>query len=135
MPRPNARAGQCVQQNNRRKPPRLFTNAQLVLAILITGISYSQGLTLFRNLGLTFISIGTFYRIQARLHQPIVDYEKKTVHRNREAMRPDATVGIDGSWNHRRHGTDCIVDMYDCRTGRIVDFEIVSNANRLQRGN
>jgi hypothetical protein len=107
----------------------------LVLAILITGISYSQGLTLFRNLGLMFISVGTFYRIQARLQQPILDYAKKTARRNREAMHAGATVGIDGSWNHRRHGSDCIVDIYDCGTGRIVDFEIVSKSNHFAHGN
>jgi hypothetical protein len=50
-------------------------------------------------------------------------------------MQPDARVGIDGSWSHRRNAAECIVDMYNCRSGKFVDFEAVSKNNPCYPGN
>jgi hypothetical protein len=50
--------------------------------------------------------------------------------RNRAAMKENATVGIDGSWNHRRNGPAHIIEMIDTESGRVVDFEIVERGNQ-----
>jgi hypothetical protein len=44
-------------------------------------------------------------------------------------MKENATVGIDGSSNHRANGEAHIIDMIDTESGRVFDFEIVKRGN------
>jgi hypothetical protein len=43
----------------------------------------------------------------------------------RQEMFPDSIIGFNGSWSHRRGAKECVVVFVDCRTNKIVDFEIV----------
>jgi hypothetical protein len=50
-------------------------------------------------------------------------------------MEPYACTAINGSGDHHRNGEMQTVDLVDCRSGRIVDFEIVVNKTNFHEGN
>jgi hypothetical protein len=55
--------------------------------------------------------------------------------KNRAATGPNSTICIDGSWNHRRNGNFCIVDVIDFQTKKIVDFAIIYKSTPFKSGN
>jgi hypothetical protein len=65
----------------------------------------------------------------------IVSFTRKIVAENREKMKSQAMIGIDGSWNHRRKRPAHILDMLDVGSGRVVDFKIVQKTTASGRGN
>jgi hypothetical protein len=50
-------------------------------------------------------------------------------------MTDPSVVAFDGSWSHRRGAKECVVVLIDCRTKRIVDFEIVLKTKAGVMGN
>jgi hypothetical protein len=50
-------------------------------------------------------------------------------------MTPGSILSFDGSWSHRRGANDWIVVFIDCRSQRIVDFEIVQRPKAWCSGN
>jgi hypothetical protein len=65
----------------------------------------------------------------------IIAFARKIAGENHDKMRPQAVVGIDGSWNHRRNGSAHLLDMFDVGSRRVIDFEIVQKATASGRGN
>jgi hypothetical protein len=64
----------------------------------------------------------------------IATLARKIAAENREKMKPQAVVGINGSWSRRKNGSMHIIDMVDDGSGRVVGFEIVQKANESGRG-
>jgi hypothetical protein len=50
-------------------------------------------------------------------------------------MKPQAVVGIDGSWNHQRNESANLLDVVDVGSGSVVDFEMVQETTASGRGN
>lgn len=50
-------------------------------------------------------------------------------------MTEGAVVGFDGAWSHWRRAKECVVILIDCKTKKIVDFEIVTKAKHDCPGN
>ena len=43
-------------------------------------------------------------------------------------MKPDTVISFDGSWDHKRNGRYCIVDVIDQSQKKIIDFEVVQKS-------
>ena len=50
-------------------------------------------------------------------------------------MNDDTIVSIDGAWDHRRHGSACIVTMIDIQSRKIIDFSIRQKKKQFVFGN
>lgn len=60
---------------------------------------------------------------------------KKSAKKYLEKMEENAIISIDGAWDHRRHGTTCIVTFIDINSRKIVDFEIAFQPKQFVDGN
>jgi hypothetical protein len=70
----------------------------------------------------------------------IVAFARQIAAENRENGKPQAVIGIDGRWKHRRNGSAHTLGMVEVGSGRVVDFkiaekEIASGCGNQQRGN
>jgi hypothetical protein len=65
----------------------------------------------------------------------ILAFARKIATENREKMKPQAVIGIDGSWEHRRNGSAHLLDMVDVGSGRVVNFEMVQKTTASGPGN
>jgi hypothetical protein len=73
------------------------------------------------------------YPVQPLIVPGIVAFTRKTAAENREKMKPQAGLRIDGSWTHRRNGSTNFLEMVDVGSRRYVDSEIAQNVSG--RGN
>jgi hypothetical protein len=103
--------------------------------MLVAGMTYTAIATFLLGIGVIPFSATAVYAAQVILGPGIVAFARKVCPRNRAAMKENATVGIDGSWNHRRNGSAHIIDMIDTDSGRVVDFEVVERPNHRRKGN
>jgi hypothetical protein len=87
------------------------------------------------GIGVIPFSPAAVYAAQVVLVPGIVAFATRVCARNRAAMKRNAVVGIDGSWNHRRNGSAHVIDMIDVDSGRVVDFEVVEKSTSRRRGN
>jgi hypothetical protein len=87
------------------------------------------------NIGLIPRSPTAVYKAQIWIVPGIISFTRRIVAENREKMKSQAMVGIDGSWNHRRKGSAHILEMVDVGSGRVVDFEIVQKTTASGSGN
>jgi hypothetical protein len=114
---------------------RTVSTMMATLAIIIAGLSYIKSRDLLLNLNIQPITMKEFYTNQALIIHPIIEYARRLAQQNREAMGNYSTICIDGSWNHRRNGNFCIVEVIDFRTQKIVDFEIIYKTTPFKTGN
>ena len=42
-------------------------------------------------------------------------------------IEPGTVISFDGSWDHRRRGSNCILAVFSCQTHKIIACEMVSN--------
>jgi hypothetical protein len=65
----------------------------------------------------------------------IAPFDRRIAVENREKAKPQAVIGIDGGWNHRRNESAHTLDMIDVGSGRVADIEIVQKETASKRGN
>jgi hypothetical protein len=104
-------------------------------AVLFSAISFTTASSVLLCLGLIPITAAGFYLVQKSLRTPILDHAKWLVAKNRSEMKPESTISINGSWTHRRHASDAIVDVIDVGTNKIIDFEILTKSTKQRSGN
>jgi hypothetical protein len=105
------------------------------LALLLGATTYLSAAYLLLDIGLIPFSPAAVYRAQLLIIPGTIAFARKIAAENREKMMPQAVLGIDGSWNRRRHGSAHLLDMVDAGSGRVVDFENSQKANTSGRGN
>jgi hypothetical protein len=112
------------------------TNAkQFVFGVLVAGVSYSQAKMLCLQWGKLPITQDEFYTAQRSILPVILEFTQEVVKANAAQITAPACLGVDGSWNHRRNATEHIVEFVECRSGKVVDFEVVSRSTGFSPGN
>jgi hypothetical protein len=74
---------------------------------------------LLLNIGVIPFSRAAVYKAQLLIIPGIIAFARKIAAENREKMKPQAVVGIDGLWNRRRNGSAHLLDMVDVGSGRM----------------
>jgi hypothetical protein len=98
---------------------------RVAFSILVNGADSAETASLFLWNDIILPSKSTFYRAQGTLLLPITDQCLLNCQRFGEEMLPGSIVAFDGSWSHPPGAKECIVVFVDCRTKKIVDFEIM----------
>lgn len=107
----------------------------LAYGLLVSGLTYTGIASFLLLVGVRPLSASLVYSAQLMLIPGIIAFARIVVSRNREAMKPRAAVGIDGSWDHRRNGSAHVISMMDIKSGRVVDYEVVRRAVGRRPGN
>jgi hypothetical protein len=105
------------------------------LILLLGATAYLSATYLLLDIGLIPFSPAAVCKAQLLIIPGIIAFARKIAAENREKMKPQTVVGIDGSWNHRRNGSVHLLDMVDVGSGRVVDLEMVQKATGSGRGN
>ena len=106
-----------------------------VFSVIVEGISYITGKRLFGHHNISTPDKKTFYKVAKQVDDAIHKYTQAQVALARHAMKENSTIKIDGSWDHRRHGSLCVVTVIDASSNKIVDYEIVAKKKQYVEGN
>ena len=143
MPRTNRRTGQlrCIA-NNRLGKLRNFPVVKQVIdalvftySVIVERLIYSCVRRLFSHNQISVPGKNEFYRLQKQVGNELTKMTHEYVQQARLRMTPGSLVSIDGSWDHRRNGSLCVVKMIDKKSKSIVDFEIASKPKQYVVGN
>jgi hypothetical protein len=104
------------------------------LALLRGATTDLSAAYLLLNIGLIPFSPAAVYKAEILIIPGIVAFTRKIAAENREKMKPQAVVGIEPSWNHRRNESAHVLDMVDFGSGRVVDVEMVQKTIASGRG-
>ena len=75
-----------------------------------------------------------FYLYQDQITQKIIQLARDTVQKYADDIEKDAIVSLDSAWDHRRHGSTCIVTIIDIKTRKIIEFAINSVPKQFVEG-
>ena len=101
------------------------------IGLLFTGLGFKDILTFYLiTCKEDFSSESTHYRYVKLVADEIFKMTQESVNKwmAKEielAGEKPLIVGYDGSWAHRRHAMQCIIDAIGKNTGKIVDFQII----------
>jgi hypothetical protein len=107
---------------------------QFVFSALINGMSHLQAGNSPLHCGIWPGHI-EFSNIQGELLLVITEVAQKIAQLNRSHVHPNSSLGIGGSWDDTCNAHNQIVDFVDFRTGKIVDFEMVTRSPPFEKGN
>lgn len=97
-------------------------------------LTSGKGLTdLLKNLAefsIVFPSITSQYYDRVRdIIIPALDLGVKSCEESLKLSTAEKIVGIDGAWSAPRNARYCIVELIDCQTKKIIDFQFISSIN------
>ena len=108
--------------------PYLFT----VNKLLYSTLSLGKGLTEIQKIVSEFnIPIdedsSLYYKRINDVMVPILNLAVQSCEERLKMSSEHKTVGIDGAWNAPKNARFCVVDLIDCETKYIIDFQIISS--------
>ncbi|KAK8836292.1 hypothetical protein M9Y10_039626 [Tritrichomonas musculus] len=109
-----------------------FSNIiKFVLVTLICGMTFSQ-IKDFSIINETdSCSEKVFYEYQDIITDSIIELARESTQKYSENLNDDTIVSIDVAWDHRRHGSACIVTMIDIQSRKIIDSSIRQKRSNL----
>jgi hypothetical protein len=121
---------------NRRSLPQKVTDAiRFVVSVIVSGVSYACARLLFLTNAILVPGHDKFYKLQQRVGKALNRLARASVDWHKARLREHSTLAIDGSWDHRRKGTLCVVIFMNAATKKIVDYEIVEQPKQNVAGN
>ena len=110
-----------------------LNSLQFAYSIIVHGLGYLSTSLCFLENGILPPSHSTYYDkidivIDAiiKLCKECVLFEYKQIHFN-------TVIGLDGSWDHKRNGMNCIVVVIDQIRKKIIDFEIIRRSSKYKQ--
>lgn len=100
------------------------SDLRFTLSVLIFGLSYKIASNIFKFNGIEVCSEKVFYYYQTQISPIIIELAKNSSKKYAQNITNNTIISIDGAWDHRRHGSTCIVTFIDIKTRKIIDFEI-----------
>ena len=99
---------------------------QMAYATMVSGMTPTKSFEFTRLLGLSVPSERSYYKAQRQVCSAIVEMAEASMEEVRQNLPEETVVSIDGSWDHRRHGSNCVVSVIDQGSGKVVDLSWVS---------
>lgn len=72
-----------------------------------------------------------FYLIQKIISPLIIATAKRNVTKYQKQIQEDTVISLDGSWDHKRNGKFCIVEVFDTKNKKLIDYEVISKKKKL----
>lgn len=108
---------------------------KFVVSILVLGLTFTV-IKKFSNINeIDICSEKEFYRIQDEIKDVIIQMAKESALKYSNLMEKNAIITLDGAWDHRRHGSCCIVTLIDFKSKKIIDFSIQQKPKQFVIGN
>lgn len=129
MPRASKRQvrGQKGAESRWRSKPIDLDAARLAFSILVEGAQPEKTLKLLAWNDLRCKKRDKMYKAMKVIGQEIIALAEESMDYERKNLPEGAVIGFDGSWNHRRRGTNCLFSVICRQTGRVIESITVSN--------
>lgn len=101
---------------------------RFVLSTIASGLTFSK-ICQFKKMNHEDIPISNpdkFYKIQKIISPLIESAAKRNIIKYQNKIEEGTVISFDGSWDHKRNGKFCIVEAFDTKQKKIIDYEIVS---------
>lgn len=114
-------AAQSAREKKRLKPKRL--NAlRFCWTIITNGASYEKIRKVLLWNDLSPPKPSTYAYHIKHLSEKLVELATMSAKKWKSTITPNSACSFDGSWLHRRNSTQCVVEIVDVRTNKIVGF-------------
>jgi hypothetical protein len=104
-----------------------------VYSIIIEGLSYLSVKRLFTHNEIEIPTKKEFYQQQKIVSKAIHELAVAKCELAKAQLAENSFVSIDGSWDHPRNGSLCVVSMMDTQSKKFVDYEVVEKLHRNLR--
>ena len=123
--RRSIRAREAVQHRwEDRKTP--ISPRRMAYAILVEGGRPEQTFRIFERCGFRIPPRHEIYREMTLVGNEICAMARESMRLQREQLRPGTVISFDGSWDHRRNGSNCLFTVMECQKWRIIESVVIS---------
>ena len=112
----------------RREPsPKVLETRRVAFSILIEGLQPSAFLRGMWWNDCICEGNAKIYKEMANIGNAIISMAEESMEKAMNEITPGTVISFDGSWDHRRHGSNCIFAVFSCQTQKIIECQLVSN--------
>ena len=112
----------------RREPsPKVLETRRVAFSILIEGLQPSAFLRGMWWNDCICEGNAKLYKEMANIGNAIISMAEESMEKAMNEITPGTVISFDGSWDHRRHGSNCIHAVFSCQTQKIIQCQLVSN--------
>lgn len=105
-------------------PPKVLEARRVAFSILIEGM---QPYSFLRGLAWNDCTVENpklVFKEMVNIGDEIISMARESMEKHREAITPGTVISFDGSWDHRRRGSNCILAVFSCQTQKIIECQI-----------
>ena len=99
---------------------------ELAFSALVTGVNPTKAFTFLRLLNCWVPPVSQFYECQKEVCEAVIALARESMEEARRNMRGASVISFDGSWDHPRHGSNCVLSVFDQGTGKVIDLVVTS---------
>ena len=103
---------------------------QFAYSIIIHGLSYMSTALCFLENNIIPPCHTSFYSHLDIIIDKIIEIAYECVFYEKSLMGLNTIISMDGSWDHRRRGKNCIVVIIDQMRKKIIDFEVIRKSTK-----
>ena len=107
-----------------RKTP--ISARRMAYAILVEGGRPEQTFRIFERCGFRIPPRDKIYREMTLVGNEICVMARESMRFQREQLPPGTVISFDGSWDHRRNGSNCLFTVMECQKWRIIESIAIS---------
>ena len=99
--------------------PKVLEARRVAFSILIEGL---QPYSFLRGLAWNDCTIQRpklVFKEMMNIGDEIIQMARHSMEKARESITPGSVISFDGSWDHRRRGSNCILAVFSCQTQKI----------------
>ena len=111
---------------SRWNAPERIEAAELAFSNLVVGDTWTRLSEAMLWLDFDIPPESEFYRYQKAICQVLVRMADESMEKVRSELPNDTTISFDGSWDHKRHGSNCVVTVLDQASGKVVACKVAS---------
>lgn len=129
MPPRSKIQARCKKASEARwNPPAINVDAmRLAFAILIEGVQPEKTLRTLEWCNIRCRNREKMYHAMVQIGEEIIRLAEYSMEYERQNLPDGCTIAFDGSWSHRRRGTNCLFSVICRQTGRVIESVVVSN--------
>lgn len=117
-----------IRADAHRTTPHELETRRAAFSILVEGLQpYAFLRAMWWNDCVTKGSQNRLFEEIMRIGDMIISMARESMAKAYSEIEPGTVISFDGSWDHRRRGSNCILAVFSCTTHKIIECALVSN--------
>ena len=89
---------------------------ELAFSVIVSGTTPKVAWNLFRWNRIRLPGKSWFYECQKKVCEEIIKMARESMEKVQQELGNETKISFDGSWDHRRHGSRCVLKVIDCES-------------------